>query len=378
MKAFREHHLFQLLEEYDRQHFPLDLFISLYFRRNKALGSKDRGFVAEAVYALIRWRGLLDYFSLKTPPTWESRFEALSKIDVRKIQEQEDIPLHVRLSFPKILFDLIVSTHGLDQAVDICLASNFPAPTTVRVNLLKISRDDLLAKWQGIYDVIPTSISPFGITFRRKINFFDLPEFKEGFFEVQDEGSQLLAGLVEAKPGEWVLDYCAGSGGKTLAFAPVMEKKGQIFLHDIRPQALLESRKRLKRAGIQNAQNIKNDELEKQKKLKKKMDWVLVDAPCSGTGTLRRNPDMKWNFTEEALKRLVSQQRVIFEKALSYLKPGGKIIYATCSLLKGENQEQLEHFLKTYPLNLEKTPFQSLPTDKGMDGFFGATLKLKE
>lgn len=236
----------------------------------------------------------------------------------------------------------------------------------------------MLSLWKGKYEVSPCQLAPHGIVFHKKINFFNLPEFKEGLFEVQDEGSQLVADLCRVEPGEQVLDYCSGSGGKTLAFAYRMQQKGQIFLHDIRDHILAEAKKRLKRAGIQNAQIIEY-ESPKLKKLKKKMDWVLVDAPCSGTGTLRRNPDMKWKFSEEALRRLVGEQRMIFEKALSFLKPSGKIVYATCSILKEENEEQISHFLKTYPLELAADPFRSLPQKDSMDGFFGAVFKkLKE
>lgn len=374
---FREHHLFQLLNSYDQQTLPLDLFISFYFRDNKSLGSKDRGFVAEAVYTLIRWKGLLDYFCDEAFRTWESRYEILQTIDFAKVQTDATIPQHIRLSFPEELYDLIIDSHGEEKGKEICFASNYPAPTTVRANALKTTREDLLERWKSVYDVIPCSQAPYGIIFRKKTHFFSLPEFAEGLFEVQDEGSQLLANLVQVLPGQAVMDYCAGSGGKTLAFAPFMQRTGQIFLHDIRPHALLEARKRLKRAGIQNAQVV-NDNSENLKKLKKKMDWVLVDAPCTGTGTLRRNPDMKWKFDVAAYKRLISQQRVIFEKALSFLKPTGQIIYATCSLLQNENQKQVEHFLKTYSLELVHEPFQSMPSQGGMDGFYGATFRAKQ
>ena len=235
----------------------------------------------------------------------------------------------------------------------------------------------MLKKWDGLYEVSPCRQAQFGIVFHKKINFFGLPEFKEGLFEVQDEGSQLIADLVKAEPGQLVMDYCSGSGGKTLAFAPKMNNTGQIFLHDIRPRALEDCRKRLRRAGIQNAQVVLADD-PKLKKLKKRMDWVLVDAPCTGTGTMRRNPDMKWNFTQEMLTRLTGQQRTIFERGLSYLKPGGRIVYATCSILNEENQEQADHFLKTYNLTMEGEPFQSLPAEKGMDGFFGVVFKSPE
>ena len=374
-KPFREHHLFQLLQGYEEQSGPLDLFISLYFRANKALGSKDRGFIAEAVYALVRWRGMLDYFCEPEKPTWERRVQVLQEIDIGKLQDEEEIPLHIRLSFPKELFDLVLDSHGIENGSEICLTSNYPAPTTVRANLLKTTRSHLLEQWKDIYQVEPCKFSETGIIFRKKINFFDLPEFKAGLFEVQDEGSQLLANLVEVKAGQIFLDYCAGSGGKTLAIAPKMQEKGQIYLHDIRSHALLEARKRLKRAGIQNGQALRWDEEKKLKSLKKKCDWVLVDAPCTGTGTLRRNPDMKWKFTVEAYERLVGQQRAIFEKALSFVKPGGHIVYATCSVLTGENQKQVEHFLKTYPLELLHAPLVTLPSQGGMDGFFGAVFR---
>ena len=374
-RPFREHHVLAILNEYEQQSLPLDYFISLYFRANKALGSKDRGFVAETIYAMIRWRGLLDELCGGSL-SWEKRFDIFRSKDFDAAKHREDIPLHVRLSFPKNLFEKILASHGIEKARELCKISNTPAPTTIRVNAMKTTRDELLAKWQGIYEITPCKFSQLGIVFNRKVNFYELPEFKQGLFEIQDEGSQLLANLVQATPGQLVMDYCAGAGGKTLAFAPNMQNKGQIFLHDIRKHALIDSKKRLRRAGIQNAQVVHAEE-DKLKKLKKSMDWVLVDAPCSGTGTLRRNPDMKWKFDEAMLNRLVSQQRVIFEKALSFLKPTGSIVYATCSLLNEENRQQLAHFSTIYNLKVEGDVFESLPLQGGMDGFFGVVLKRK-
>lgn len=369
---FREHHLFTLLEGYEQQNLPLDLFISHYFRNHSALGSKDRAFIAETIYALVRWQGLLDFLSRS--PSWHDRYETYKSTNFEEIQNNSTIPPFQRTSFPSHLFNLIESNYGPEKAIELCLASNTPAPTTVRVNALKISRDELLNRWAPYYDVSPTPIAPHGIIFHKKIHFFSLPEFKEGLFEIQDEGSQLLAQLIQAKPGEQVLDYCSGSGGKTLAFAPQMEHKGQIFLHDIRPFALQEAKKRLKRAGIQNSQTLLPDSPHLSN-LKKKMNWVLTDVPCTGTGTMRRNPDMKWKFEEATLFRLMGQQRTIFEKALSFLHPEGRIVYGTCSVLKEENQNQLDHFMKTYQLQIEGEIFQSLPTTGGMDGFFGVVLK---
>jgi 16S rRNA (cytosine967-C5)-methyltransferase len=375
-QPFREHHIFSLLNEYEQESsLPLDLFLGNYFRAHKALGSKDRGFIAETVYALIRWKGLLDFLS-SPDLTWEKRLEIFSSNRFEESKKSEEIPLHIRLSFPKLLFEKLVASHGIETVVKLAATSNLAAPTTVRVNTLKTNREELLMRWSSQFDVIPCEHAPDGIMFRRRINFYDLQEFKDGFFEIQDEGSQLLAQLVQVEPGQQVMDYCAGAGGKTLAFAPQMKNLGQIHLHDIRKKSLDASRKRLRRAGVQNAQIIYQDE-KKLKKLKKKMDWVLVDAPCTGTGTMRRNPDMKWKFDLDLLQRLVSQQRVIFEKALSFLKPDGRIVFSTCSVLNEENEEQMDHFVKTYGLEVTQDVFKELPREKGMDGFFGVVFRRK-
>lgn len=373
-RPYREHHILTLLAGYEQQHLPLDLFISHYFKAHKSLGSKDRAYIAETIYGLVRWQSLLNHIS--DDPSLEGRFEVYKTFNPETWLGKEEIPLHVRLSFPKVLFDLLAKSHGPEKAAELCLISNYPAPTTIRVNALKTTREALMEKWAGQYEISPCQKAQNGLIFHKKINFFGLPEFKEGLFEVQDEGSQLIADLLQAEPGHWIMDYCAGSGGKTLAFAPALKGTGQIFLHDSRPFALEESRKRLRRAGIQNAQMAWPDD-PKLKKLKKKMHKVLVDAPCSGTGTMRRNPDMKWNFTIETLERLIGLQRMIFEKALSFLRPGGEIIYATCSLLNEENQDQMNHFIKTYNLQIEGDIFQSLPSNGGMDGFFGVKFKVK-
>lgn len=373
--SFREHHLLEILIGYEQQTLPVDLYISRYFRLHKAIGSKDRGFIADSFYALIRWKGLIDHVA-NGRLEWERRLKLFQEMDLDALYKDESIPWHIRVSFPKLLFDTIADSYGVEKGAELCRISNFPAPTTVRANALKTTRDELLTRWADVYDISPCNDSPCGITFHKKINFFGLPEFQQGFFEVQDEGSQLVAAMLQAAPGDQVLDYCAGSGGKTLAFAPAMKNQGQIFLHDIRPHALLEARKRLRRAGIQNAQIVQAEDA-KLKKMKKRMDWVLADVPCSGTGTLRRNPDMKWKFDDEMVARLVGLQRQIFEKALSFLKPGGKIVYATCSLLKDENERQVEHFVATYDLELIGQPFHSLPSQGGMDGFFGAVFTQK-
>ena len=283
------------------------------------------------------------------------------------------LPPHVQVSFPKFFYDHLVSAYGEPRARELCLNSNKQAPTMVRVNTLKTTRSDLFEMWGKEYDVSLCQKSETGIIFHKKINFFGLPEFKEGLFEIQDEGSQLVASHMRVSPNDHVLDYCAGSGGKTLAFAPTMKNKGQIYLYDIRPRALIEAKKRLKRAGIQNAQILDEQKLMKRG-MSGRMDWILLDVPCSGTGTLRRNPDMKWKLKPETIVRLVEEQKRIFHKALKLLSPNGKIVYATCSILPEENERQIERFMKEYHLKLDAPYFQTFPQDGEMDGFFCATL----
>jgi 16S rRNA (cytosine967-C5)-methyltransferase len=366
--SFPEYHLFQLLKRFDNQHLPLDLFLSHYFKAHRALGSKDRLLIAQATYGMTRWKGLLDYL-IGPSPTWDQRYALFRSFQPSNYLSLNTIPLNIRLSFPNELLLLLIESHGEESAIHHCQVCNTEAPITVRINPMKTSREALLNKWKTLYEASPCKHAIYGIQFKKRIPLISLPEFKEGLFEIQDEASQLVASLIQAKPGDQVLDYCSGAGGKTLAFAHTLHNKGQIYLHDVRPVILEQARKRLHRAGIQNAQFLPAGDRALMA-LHSKMDWVLVDAPCSGTGTLRRNPDQKWKFSLPLLNRLVGQQRMIFEKALSFVKPGGSIIYATCSILKAENERQVEHFLKHYNLMIASPPFISLPSYGGMDGFF--------
>lgn len=371
-RPFREYHLLQILHSFEAQALPLDLFLRNYFRSHTAVGSKDRKEICETVYGIIRWRGLLDH--LAPPPlSWETRLRSYTEF-LRNPVVDTMLPAHIHVSFPKAFYQLLSESLGEEKAYAFCLACNQPAPTTVRVNLLKTTRDALLESWKNLYKVSPCRYSQTGIRFEEKINFFGMEEFKKGYFEVQDEASQLAAELIAIEPGMRFLDYCAGSGGKSLAIAPRLKGKGQLFLHDIRLHVLLEARKRLKRAGIQNAQPLPADSPNKPL-LKLKMDWVLVDAPCTGTGTLRRNPDMKWKFDHQMLERLVQEQKQIFEEALAFVKPGGRIVYTTCSILPDENERQAEYFIERFNLEQEGQTFTSIPQSGEMDGFFGIVFK---
>ncbi len=375
-KPFREHHLLNTLFAFEEQSLPLDVFLRNYFRTHTAVGSKDRKEICEAIYSIIRWKSLLEYVGEK-PSNWETLYRAYTRFNAKEAIQDPSIPVHIRASFPKPFYELLSANLGPEKAFEFCLSSNQTAPTTIRANLLKTTRESLLTAWKDRYRVHPCSYSPTGIRFEEKINFFGTEEFKAGLFEVQDEASQLIADLVAIKPGERFLDYCAGSGGKSLAIAPKLQERGQLFLHDIRPAILQEAKKRLKRAGIQNAQPLPHDSPNKMK-IRGKMDWVLVDAPCSGTGTLRRNPDMKWKFDEAMIERLVAEQRQIFKEALLYLKPDAHIVYATCSILSQENTDQAAYFLEHHCLEQVGEPFSTFPVEGGMDGFFGVVFKKRK
>ncbi len=371
--SFRDHHLLSILHLFDGETLPLDIFLRYYFRVHTAVGSKDRKEICDKVYGMVRWRGLLDHL-IKEPLSWEARLQAYASPLFEKSKQNPLLPPHIRVSFPQDFYTLLTTSLGESKAEEFCLSSNESAPTTVRVNLLKTTRETLLNKWKRSYLISPCSHSHTAIRFEEKINFFATEEFKAGEFEVQDEASQLIAGLVDIKPGERFLDYCAGSGGKSLAVAPKLPRKGELFLHDIRTRSLQEAKKRLKRAGIQNVQLLPYDSPNKLR-LKGKMDWVLVDAPCTGTGTLRRNPDMKWKFEKETLTRLIETQKTLFQEALAYVKPGGHIVYATCSVLPQENEAQSTYFLTHFPLTQVGEAFSSFPKRGEMDGFFGIVFK---
>jgi 16S rRNA (cytosine967-C5)-methyltransferase len=372
MKIFRQNHLLQILCSWEREYSPLDFFLSTYFKKHKCLGSHDRKEIAETIFRLIRFKGLLDQF-IPSPKSWEKRLAALQTISLNP-SDHKDLPAHIRVSFPKFLFDLLLKGYGEENALSLCSILNQKAPQVIRANTHLISREALIAKWKDTFQVTACKQSDVGIQFLQRTSLFHLDDFKKGLFEMQDEGSQLIASEVAAKPGMHVLDFCAGSGGKSLAFAPQMNGSGQIYLHDIRDSILHQAKKRFKRAQIQNVQFIpyKHKNL---KRLKGKMDIILLDVPCSGTGTLRRNPEQKWHFTPEKLERLIQTQREICHEAIQYLKPGGKLIFATCSVLQEENEDQVVYITSNLPLTLVKEPTHLFPRENGNDGFFSATFQ---
>lgn len=371
--SFREHHLFSIFSLFEEESLPLDIFLRNYFKKHSAIGSKDRKMIAEAIYGIIRWKGLLDAISYDDR-SWKKRFETFSTFPYEQSIDDPNIAPYAQVSFPKFFFEILEKSLGAKEARAFCLVSNEQAPITIRANALKTSREELIESLKKYCPVFACQHAPYGIHLAQRINFFSLDEFKAGLFEVQDEASQLVADKVEVKPGSHFLDFCAGSGGKALAIAPKMQGRGQIYLHDIRCSALYEAKKRMKRAGIQNVQFCFPDSKQK-KSLIGHMDWVLVDAPCSGTGTLRRNPDAKWKFDEKMIPRIVQEQRAIFNEALKFVKPKGHIVYATCSVLPEENENQAAYFLKEFPVRQVGPFFKTFPVKGGMDGFFAVVFQ---
>jgi 16S rRNA (cytosine967-C5)-methyltransferase len=309
---------------------------------------------------------------------WTEKFQIFQTMNVDTILLDEEIPKNVRISCPSHLYDLMVEDYGEEIAFNLARQMNFEAPTFGRINPMKTNRDYLMRKLEEKkIRVYESDRTEFGIRFTKRYDFRSLDEFNNGLFEIQDESSQLTSSLVLANPGDQVMDYCAGSAGKTLAFAHRLEGKGQIYVCDVRKSVLLQARKRLKRSGIQNSQPLEIGKSPMFEKLNKKIDWLLLDVPCSGSGTLRRNPDAKYKIDKEWMEGLCTLQREIFDNAFKYLKDSGKIVYSTCSILKCENQKQIEYFVKKYNLKVERT-LQNFPTSKGsMDGFFATVLSKK-
>ncbi|TAN58290.1 MAG: RsmB/NOP family class I SAM-dependent RNA methyltransferase, partial [Rhodospirillales bacterium] len=258
-----------------------------------------------------------------------------------------------------------------------------PARLDLRVNALKTTRQDAIAAlaFEGIA-AEPTELSPWGLRVASRVNLMATKVFKDGFVEVQDEGSQLAALLVGAEPGMAVCDFCAGAGGKTLALAATMNNKGRLVACDVSEGRLFRSADRMKRAGVQNVTRHVLDAAGAKwlKRQAGSFDRVLVDAPCTGTGTWRRNPDAKWKLSPEDLEELVKKQADILDRASRLVKPGGRLLYVTCSLLPDENEAQIEAFLarspgfSPEPAWQDKTYLHLTPAQHGTDGFFAAKL----
>ncbi len=300
------------------------------------------------------------------------------------------------LSYPNWLAKAITSQYGIKSGVEILCAQNQRAPLTIRANALKTNRENLLHKLHALgIDGQKTTLSPLGLLLDTRINMYSLPLFQEGLFELQDEGSQLIAELVAPPPGGVVIDACAGAGGKTLALGALMENKGRIYAFDVDEKKLDELKKRLRRAGMSNTQVHLWSNLPRSLSTTSQIlaHRVLCDVPCSGTGVIRRNPESRWAIQPKDVEELKKTQLAILEKSAPFVRPGGRLIYSTCTLLREENEQTVETFLQRHPdfalmpvkeiwgLSRAKqvgdgTFLKLIPThEKSPDGFFAAVLR---
>jgi len=395
---------------------PADAMVSRFFRAHPKLGHAERGVIAEAIFAVLRRRmefahlsesgsgaparrltllGLMQtagFSALKHHVSAEERewLEHVAKID------PANLPLRIRTNLPDWIFTAFSARFDAEEMAKLAAALNYPASLDLRVNTLKANREKVMESLAASgHEAVETPFSPLGVRLVSKPALTKMPVFQEGWIEVQDEGSQLLCQLVGAKRGEMVVDFCAGAGGKTLALAAMMRSTGRLYAFDVAERRLAKMKPRMARSGLSNVHPVAIDSENdiKIRRLSGKIDRVLVDAPCSGLGTLRRNPDLKWRQTPDTITELVPKQTAILAAASRLLKVGGRLVYATCSILPAENEQIVEAFLAKHTdfelvpanqvlaeqkINLDTGKYLSLlPHRHGTDGFFAAVMQRK-
>jgi 16S rRNA (cytosine967-C5)-methyltransferase len=349
---------------------PADSTVSAFFRQHKNLGQRERACLAETVYALLRerikfqnlaqsgsgsmhrrlamlaWRGNAAFLRGALSPAEQHWLEQVQAIDPMSLASK------MRHNMPEWLAEPLLARLGEEEFWKLATVLNEPAPLDLRVNALKLKREEAQAqlKVAGI-DAVPTPYSPLGLRIDGKPALNKLEIFTSGGVEVQDEGSQLLALLLAPKRGEMVVDFCAGAGGKTLALGAAMRNTGRLYAFDVSGHRLTALKPRLARSGLSNVYpaQIAHERDDRIKRLAGKIDRVLVDAPCSGLGTLRRNPDLKWRQSPQGVTELQAKQRAILASAARLVKPGGRLVYATCSLLDAENEVIAAEFTAAHP-----------------------------
>ena len=348
---------------------PTDMIVSKFFRDNRGLGPRERATLSETVYTVLRKKLLFDHFAPSGSGSKERRLAILGffgprdflksaltdpeknwldqcdKIDVANLMERH------RHNLPEWLVQPLKEQLG-DEFWPMVESLNQPAGLDLRVNALKDKRADV-QKELAVAGIKSTSTpySPWGLRVQGKPSLSKLESFARGAFEVQDEGSQLLALLLDAKRGEMVVDFCAGAGGKTLAIGAAMRSTGRLYAFDTSAHRLEALKPRLARSGLSNVHPaaIAHERDDRVKRLAGKIDRVLVDAPCSGLGTLKRNPDLKWRQSLKAVEDMAVTQAAILQSASRLLKSGGRLVYATCSLLPQENEAVADAFTAGNP-----------------------------
>lgn len=393
---------------------PADAILRHFFRDCPELGVNDRAFITEIVFGILRHRFFLEHAADTTAPrplllAYLVKFQGMNLRELTPLVSEteakwltgikaatpESQPLAIQAEFPEWLVEKLRSCMTEADILNLGRSLQQAASLDLRVNTLLASRDEILAAL--IKDGIESSATPYspsGIRLVGKPAINRHALFLTGKVEVQDEGSQLLGYLLAPKRSDMVVDFCAGAGGKTLMLGALMHSQGRVYAFDISEKRLNNLKPRLKRSSLSNLhpQRIANENDIKVKRLSGKIDRVLVDAPCSGLGTLRRNPDLKWRQSPHSIEGLKRKQAAILSSAANLLKPGGRLVYATCSFLPEENQEIIEHFLAAHPrytllncaelLAQQKIPLdtgkflQLSPSLHGTDGFFAAALEL--
>jgi 16S rRNA (cytosine967-C5)-methyltransferase len=344
---------------------PADGIVSAFLRRQRALGARERHALAETAYAVLRRRLLYQHQAQSGTGALERRLAILGwqgseaalraalgpheqawRAEVAAIAPAS-LPDKLRHNLPDWLAGPLRESLGAADFDALARSLLEPAPLDLRVNTVKARRPAVQAALaQDGIEAVPTPYSPWGLRVAGKPAIQRLDAFTRGAFEVQDEGSQLLALLVDAHRGEMVVDFCAGAGGKTLAIGAAMRNTGRLYAFDVSGHRLAAMKPRLARSGLSNVHpvQIAHERDDRVRRLAGKIDRVLVDAPCSGLGTLRRNPDLKWRQSPQAVAELQAKQQVILAAAARLLKPGGRLVYATCSLLAAENEEVVAAF----------------------------------
>jgi len=392
---------------------PADAVLHEFFRAHRQLGAQDRAFVAESVYGVLRRKRYLEQLlpeatpramllaylarvagtSVRelTPLLRSGEMELLGRV---KALELDDLPLAVRAELPDWIVERLRTRMTDEEILALGRALREPAPLDLRVNTVRARREEVLSALasSGI-EARPTPYSPIGVRLKDKIAINRHPLFLNGAIEVQDEGSQLLGYVVAPRRGELVVDFCAGAGGKSLMLGALMHSHGRVYAFDVSVRRLAQFKPRLKRSGLSNLHPavIANENDARVKRLAGRIDRVLVDAPCSGLGTLRRNPDLKWRQSPASLEELTRKQAAILQGAARLVKPGGRLVYATCSLLTEENEAIVDAFLTANPgfslldcaqilkaqrVDLDTGRYLSLlPHVHGTDGFFAAALE---
>jgi 16S rRNA (cytosine967-C5)-methyltransferase len=370
-----------------------DKVIEKTLKQNPKWGARDRRFIAETTYDIVRWHRLFatltkaddhDFWKLLGAwclwneielPAWEE-FYGLGARNFFANYEQIKNNLPIRESIPDWMDELGRRELGGAVWEREIHALNEPAKVVLRTNTIKVSRQELQKQLRGeeIETEAPSEFSDALLLAERQ-NIFTRSQFRDGLFEVQDAGSQLIAPFLKAEPGMRVIDACAGGGGKTLHLASLMQNKGRIIAMDTEDWKLEELKKRARRAGAGNIETRVIESSKTIKRLENSADRLLLDVPCSGMGVLKRNPDAKWKVSMDFIEKIKEIQQKIVNDYSVMLRPGGLMVYSTCSLFPSENEKQVEKFLENQKDKFELEEKKTILPSEGFDGFFMARIR---